>query len=334
MQGIKISKENIKKFLGVPNHPRPIYLPKSVFQVTDFVSQEKHLETYLLNQGIEKENLTLANLEQVKDFLQGKYDKKHFVSFDEHLIKPKTVKTDFSNDLVREANKMRDQLRHVGEPEKPYTLDMIKGNVETIDLKVVCDFHIKEIDRLRGNKNLGKMKEAMRERYNHSGPPQVKTNDFLEISGYTHSPSEAMEEIRRLEQMKSDFERAIRQYPRSISLKDSYTRYRFFCEEIIKDLRGRGKKGDFVDDLVDFKAKEIEAMKKEAEILRKELGRTPKHDSVEVPKPKVRITEIQKKLVKEIHGKGDFHEVDDILYFTTKDKDTTFRVDFNENNEL
>ena len=334
MKGLKIDRPNIRKLMGVLNHPREVYLPVTLFQVNDFVSQEKYLESYLLNQGIEKEYLTISNMEQVKDFLQNKYDRKRFVNFDEDLIKPKIIKHDFYEEkIVREANKVRDSLRHTGTPVKTYTIDMIKGDAETIDLKTVCDFHIKEIDRLMGNKNLGKMKESMRERYNHSGVPQVKTNDFLEISGYVHSPSEAIEEIRRLEQMKSDFERAIKQFPRSISLKDSYTRYRMFSEEIIKSLRGNVKKTDFINDLVDIDSKKIKEMEEEAEFLRKKLGRpSKKHDFVDSTlkpeSPRKKLTNAQKKLVEAIHGKGDFYEVEDELFFKPKDKDATFRVDF------
>ena len=45
---------------------------------------------------------------------------------------------------------------------------------------------------------------------------------------------------------------------------------------------------------------------------------------------RIKITKNQKKLVEAIHGKGDFYEVDDILYFKPKEKETTFRVDFDE----
>jgi hypothetical protein len=39
------------------------------------------------------------------------------------------------------------------------------------------------------------------------------------------------------------------------------------------------------------------------------------------------ITKVQKKLVEEIYGKGDFYEVEDILYFVAEDA-KTYRVDF------
>ena len=34
--------------------------------------------------------------------------------------------------------------------------------------------------------------------------------------------------------------------------------------------------------------------------------------------------------MEQLHGKGDFYEVEDLLYFKPKDKDVTFRVDFDE----
>ena len=101
--------------------------------------------------------------------------------------------------------------------------------INEFNLKAVCELHMKLIDKIRGNEN-----------YNFD------------------SPRELIKEIRRLEPMKSDFEIAIRVYSHDISLKDSYTRYRMFVDEIIKDLREKVRKTDFIDDLIDLKAEEIE----------------------------------------------------------------------------
>ena len=42
----------------------------------------------------------------------------------------------------------------------------------------------------------------------------------------------------------------------------------------------------------------------------------------------MKITKVQKKLVEEIYGKGDFYEVEEVLYFHSKDGEKTYRVDF------
>ena len=421
MKGKILSTENVRDIFGILRKG-PLYTPISILQVRDFIGQEKGLENVYHDQGIKKEALTISSLEQAKEVL--KY--KPIVDFDENLIKPKVLTHDFLGDNLIQANKIRDQLRHVGGSPNPITLDMLKGKTVD-DLITACDSHIKAIDKLRGSENLEKVKKLVEGRksnwedFNHSSVG--KKTDFLEIAGYTHSPSEAKEEIRRLEQMKSDFERAIKQYPRSISLKDSYTRYRMFAEEIIKDLKsGLGQLG-FVNDLIDLKAKELDKIdfiqsneeldktreemfqqlnhtenprvnlvndtkekgdvsttdileRAEAEALeirkglrhvdmgeQKDLETKEELDELvdskikdldskieeleaeiedeeketEIPEDldmekskKEKITKAQKKLVEQIHGKGDFYEADDILYFKPKDKETTFRVDFDE----
>lgn len=42
----------------------------------------------------------------------------------------------------------------------------------------------------------------------------------------------------------------------------------------------------------------------------------------------MKITKVQKKLVEEIYGKGDFYEVEEVLYFHSADAEKTYRVDF------
>jgi len=44
----------------------------------------------------------------------------------------------------------------------------------------------------------------------------------------------------------------------------------------------------------------------------------------------MKITNAQKKLIENIYGKGDFLEVDDILYYKVSNDNTTYRVDFDK----
>lgn len=44
----------------------------------------------------------------------------------------------------------------------------------------------------------------------------------------------------------------------------------------------------------------------------------------------IKITKVQEKLVKEIYGKGDFYEVEEVLYFHSAEAEKTYRVDFDE----
>jgi len=427
LKGYIIDQLNVRKLLGVI-HKKPLYVPANIFQTTnDFVGQERALEKVLHAQGIKKESLTISNLEAVKGFLEHK----SHIDFDENLIKPKILKHDFLGATLSNANKIRDQLRHIGGDSKEITTDMLSSDME--ELKAKCDSHIMEIDYIRGNKARAKaiadMKENRWQKYNHSS--SVKRTDFE--SPYTYTPHQAKEEIKRLTQMKDDFERFIKQYPRSISIKDSYTRYRFFAEEIIKSLQGRANETDFIDDMVDSNAEELDRLDfirdnekvekakekmfqmynhtgnprvkdfvdspeeitvdsidylAEAELQAQKIRKNLRHldmieedveekmlkelegklveeleqelqdlkdlkeddDVIEVQEEEVEvdslsipgafdkkkygekptITKAQKKLVEQIHGKGDFYEVDDNLYFKPKDKDTTFRVDFNE----
>lgn len=44
----------------------------------------------------------------------------------------------------------------------------------------------------------------------------------------------------------------------------------------------------------------------------------------------MKITNVQKKLIEQLYGKGDFLEVDDILYYKVSNDNTTYRVDFDK----
>ena len=193
IKGYSLSKENTRNLFGVLNKG-PLYIPASIFQVKDFIGQERGLEKVLQDQGIEKEYCTISNLEGVKDFLRHK----SLISFDEALIKPKVLTHDFDVDRVSQANKMRNQLRHIGGETNPITLDMIQGGTEDDDLKAICDSNIKTIDLIRGNKSLGKMKELMRQRYDHTSSGIVE--DFTN-ERYDFTPREKIELKKQLERM-------------------------------------------------------------------------------------------------------------------------------------
>ena len=182
---------------------------------------------------------------------------------------------------------------------------------ETDFVDDLIDFKADELkmrnDLIQRTKKLEKDREEMFQQLNHTGTTRsvnlvtdskeegaVSTTDILE-----RAEAEALE---------------IRKGLRHVDMGEQ------------KDLETKEE----LDELIDSKIKDLDSKIKDLETeIEDEEKETEIPEDLDMEKSKKeKITKAQKKLVEQIHGKGDFHEADGILYFKPEGKDTTFRVDF------